>query len=72
MRKNRDVAWENLEVTKNKLENKFDDIGQMVSEIVNMCCKNPSICSECDVNRQEDGMTDSLTSLLQNEHYNKP
>ena len=43
MRKNRDVAWENLEVTKNKLENKFDDIGQMVSEIVNMCCKNPSM-----------------------------
>ena len=30
MRKNRDVAWENLEVTKNTLENKFDDIGQLV------------------------------------------
>ena len=68
MRKNRDIAWENLEVDKNI----FEDIGQMVPEIVNMCCKNPSICSECDVNRQEDGMTDSLTSLLQNEHYNKP
>ena len=67
MRKNRDIAWESLEA-----KNIFEDIGQMVPEIVNMCCKNPSICSECDVNRQEDGMTDSLTSLLQNEHYNKP
>ena len=53
MRKNRDIAWENLEAAKNI----FEDIGQMVPEIVNMCCKNPSICSECDVNSQEDGMT---------------
>ena len=68
MRKNRDIAWESLEIANNI----FEDIGQMVPDIVNMCCKNPSICSECDVNRQEDGMTDSLTSLLQNEHYNKP
>ena len=60
MRKNRDIAWESLEVANNI----FDDIGQMVPDIVNMCCKNPSICSECDVNRQEDGMTDSLNIFI--------
>ena len=34
--------------------------------------KQPFSCSNCDVNRKEDGMTDSLKFLLQHNDYNKP
>lgn len=51
MRKNRDDGWESLEVANNTLENKLEEIGQMVTEIVNMYCKDLlAQCILCEEN----------------------
>ena len=43
--------------------------GQPIDIIFN---KEPFRCSECDINMEDDGMTDSLRYLLYHENYNKP
>ena len=45
MKKNRDVAWERLEVARITLTKKFEEIGQMEPDIVKMCCKD--LLAEC-------------------------
>ena len=40
MKKNRDVAWERLEVSRITLTKKFEEIGQLEPDIVKMCCKD--------------------------------